>query len=679
MTANDDERSIEDDLKRRRRFPILHFASNLFFVVGSVLYLVLAIEDHAWGKTLQKLPIWLRTADDDTVWMNYRLEEHHNASLEAGGAGARGGNDDAVEQTRRLQFEMYQNFGIPAGNEETDSPTASPPAEEVYGSTTIATTTSEYLTPEQPDGEPYSTIVINIDELEGIGSEVEEELEDQTLEELEDQTLLLPNVTYDEMDFDDDASTSLPTYETEVNSNTILNLTAVSNTTDNLNFTGPALDTTAQYLDTTTPTIKPALAPSLTPSTVLTTTDPLQPTDAPLVVSRPEDETTDGGADNSENNNDQPAPALVPSPKPSPAPTAAIVAATPAPGLTPEELYYDEWWADLPPDIQAAYTVLGYTEAVWNFGGYIPAEDLWWDELSPEQQEAALYIGYTKEIWNGDGTPAPTLFPTAHPTAVIFVYPPNNSTTTNTTFASADDELQEAIMPEEIQEDSTTIPESVDPGYYDYFWWAELPPEIQDAATELGYDQGIWDSGGLSDTEELYWDELSPSQQHAAALLGYDQYSWDEVDPTTGESISSGDEYVSYDDDYVFQVAATGTWVSRYMILYFVAALCFVFVGALDLIREKHAFHILMIIAGLTGVASAMLVEKDVQVSNILDCISVHFFFLEATTLFGSHRRAAISTTNTTPKLAILALAFADLNFVLGSLIDVIVSLDAID
>lgn len=28
-------------------------------------------------------------------------------------------------------------------------------------------------------------------------------------------------------------------------------------------------------------------------------------------------------------------------------------------------LYEDEWWKDLPPDIQGAYGILGYNETMW--------------------------------------------------------------------------------------------------------------------------------------------------------------------------------------------------------------------------------------------------------------------------------------------------------------------------
>ncbi len=60
---------------------------------------------------------------------------------------------------------------------------------------------------------------------------------------------------------------------------------------------------------------------------------------------------------------------------------------------TPEELYYDECWADLPEDIQEAYAKLGHSEDLWDNGGTSGTDDFDWEELGDAQQEAALFIG----------------------------------------------------------------------------------------------------------------------------------------------------------------------------------------------------------------------------------------------------------------------------------------------
>ena len=156
--------------------------------------------------------------------------------------------------------------------------------------------------------------------------------------------------------------------------------------------------------------------------------------------------------------------------------------------------------------------------------------------------------------------------------------------------------------------------------------------------------------------------------------MGFDRYSWDKIDPSNPNAVvaSVDDDYISYDDDYVFLVGSSQTWVSRYMILYFCAAMCFVYVGVLDLIGEKNLFHVLMILAGAFGVVAAMLVEKDVYLSNVFSSVSVHFFLLEALTLFGSHKRQRIDVGKTL--WLRYSLSFADVLFGVGALLDVIVS-----
>ncbi len=41
----------------------------VFFVIDSVLYLGCSKLDYQWGQTLLDLPEWLRTVNDDMVWV----------------------------------------------------------------------------------------------------------------------------------------------------------------------------------------------------------------------------------------------------------------------------------------------------------------------------------------------------------------------------------------------------------------------------------------------------------------------------------------------------------------------------------------------------------------------------------------------------------------------------------
>ena len=185
-----------------------------------------------------------------------------------------------------------------------------------------------------------------------------------------------------------------------------------------------------------------------------------------------------------------------------------------------------------------------------------------------------------------------------------------------------------------------------------------MPPCIQDAAAALGYDQKLWDTSGVTWSSDLYWDELTPEARGAAALLGYDEYSWDDINSGAG-------------NDYVFQVGSSDAWVSKYQILYFFAALSFLVVGVVDLVCERRVFHVLMILAGAFGVVSAVYVEEDVRLSNILNSVSVHFYLLEGITLFGEHKRVGITAES--GKWMKRSIMFGDFEFILGALLDVIV------
>ena len=129
------------------------------------------------------------------------------------------------------------------------------------------------------------------------------------------------------------------------------------------------------------------------------------------------------------------------------APLETIGAAVASPtGRKLQTQYYSEAWNNLPQEIQDAFTVMGYTENLWDFGGAVSTNDLDWTELTAEQQEAALFIGFTEEQWCVDEEP---------------VAPASGGT------------------PEEL--------------YYDEYW-KDLPKEVQDAYAVLGYNETGWNT-----------------------------------------------------------------------------------------------------------------------------------------------------------------------------------------
>jgi hypothetical protein len=288
--------------------------------------------------------------------------------------------------------------------------------------------------------------------------------------------------------------------------------------------------------------------------------------------------------------------------------------------------YYDEFWQDLPEEIQDAYGVLGYNETTWNGGIEPESSGLYWDEVTPEQQEAALVIGYTSEMW---GTEVDAL---ANPTAGPVPF------------------------------DATKV---VEAGYYDDYSWDEMSPEVQDAFATLGYDKDLWDDplgiGLKASLDGSYWADLTPEQQQAAALVGYDQQSWD-APPT------DNDVYDVLDDDTLIYTKS-GWWIGLYTAIYFSASFCFVLSGFLDFFREKHFFHIFMALGGVTGCISAIYMYNNDLLSSIFDAISVHLFLLEAIKLFFEEESLAEDAAEWVKR----SLMLADLEFLLGAIIDICV------
>jgi len=195
--------------------------------------------------------------------------------------------------------------------------------------------------------------------------------------------------------------------------------------------------------------------------------------------------------------------------------------------------------------------------------------------------------------------------------AGIFAVPGDADATTN------EDEIDEPESTFNTTEDTiggAERNETVEAGYYDDYDWAELPPHIQEAAATLGYGQELWDArdGGAAWSEDYRWDELSPKARETAALLGYDEKSWDAR--KEAEDNAAG---------------------SRRRILYLFGSTSFVFVGALDLVREGRWFHLSMVFAGVFGVVSAVYIGGDGHIwgaplSDVFRCVSFHMFLLEA-------------------------------------------------
>ena len=100
---------INDDTEDKEKvtyskcYVLSEFLSTVLFLIGSVLYLIMSVKDYQWANTLNTLPMYLRIADDDITWYNYKAEEAYNASLLEGAGGGVG-----VRRMKSRQLWMKQ-------------------------------------------------------------------------------------------------------------------------------------------------------------------------------------------------------------------------------------------------------------------------------------------------------------------------------------------------------------------------------------------------------------------------------------------------------------------------------------------------------------------------------------------------------------------------------------------
>lgn len=189
-------------------------------------------------------------------------------------------------------------------------------------------------------------------------------------------------------------------------------------------------------------------------------------------------------------------------------------------------------WSELPSNIKAAAVVMGFDKELWNKKAGVTTDKYKWEELSSQQQQAAsLVFGYTEQSWD----------------------------------AAYNSQWQS-------------------------YAWDDLPANIQADAKILGYNKTLWNDGAKVATGSYRWDQLTQEQQKAAFnVLGFTAKTWNS-DKNGNSNIKNGgggrdESHGGADDDYVFSVqkAKEKVWISKYQIVYFVAALCFVLVGILGM------------------------------------------------------------------------------------------------
>eukprot|EP00562_Extubocellulus_spinifer_P024837 CAMPEP_0178673796 /NCGR_PEP_ID=MMETSP0698-20121128/34493_1 /TAXON_ID=265572 /ORGANISM="Extubocellulus spinifer, Strain CCMP396" /LENGTH=347 /DNA_ID=CAMNT_0020317831 /DNA_START=16 /DNA_END=1060 /DNA_ORIENTATION=+ len=135
-------------------------------------------------------------------------------------------------------------------------------------------------------------------------------------------------------------------------------------------------------------------------------------------------------------------------------------------------------------------------------------DDMGWTDLSSDQRQAATFLGYTPQSWDDDENGAST-------TALSQQY----------------DDMYWTDLSAQQQLALTYL--GYNSGSYEDFYadydFAELPPDVQDAADALGYDREVWDNCVAvvcADVDNMMWDDMSDEEQRLAAVLGYDCWTW---------------------------------------------------------------------------------------------------------------------------------------------------------
>lgn len=183
------------------------------------------------------------------------------------------------------------------------------------------------------------------------------------------------------------------------------------------------------------------------------------------------------------------------------------------------------------------------------------------------------------------------------------------------------------------------------------------------------------------------WLTKTKAKQTTATTEDYYYAAHDDDD----DDYESAAETLEYnDDDYYVFATKNGTWVSKYQIIYFVAALCFVVSGAVDFIHGStpglRLLSFIFIMAGGFGIFSAMFVEEYEYLSNVFNSVSVHLFMVEAIGLFLRHRHteqiangAAAAAASTKQQQLLLSrlhcfVRLGDVSWIAGTCMDVILS-----
>jgi hypothetical protein len=162
-------------------------------------------------------------------------------------------------------------------------------------------------------------------------------------------------------------------------------------------------------------------------------------------------------------------------------------------------------------------------------------------------------------------------------------------------------------------------------------------------ANTMDRDDDVSDDGSLwLHIAASVWFVMAPAFSIAGEVIVLDVLMWDEgtrYDDVPDAGVYEATSWEHHDDgtdDKILDLG--GAPVSRYMILFFCEALCFLVTALIEVrINRGHRGRVLlcalMAIASLFGIVSSMLVYRDAHLSDVFNAVSVHLFMVEAIVL----------------------------------------------
>lgn len=381
-----------------KQYRALLLASNLFFVLGSILYLVMAVDDLQWAKEAKSIPTAVLLADDDVTWSNYEVHDivpgdihitnntNHNSTRrflsvyddydwsdlpyeQQAAAQILGYDqeswDNALDVTSSSlewdQLSHYQQTAATVLGYDSSTWEAVPVADADAGK-------------KGPNAEPAADA--SEPDRKGPNADAEPEATEAPLPEIPATTP--PEPEYPVLKYDNVPWMDLPKQ--------------VQKSAEDLGYNEELWD--KDY-----------------PPRIVTESPSIQWQDLSKKEQRAAEvlgysETTwwfirrnydnfqvqIDGSDNTSSNHSS---------------NSTSTTTTSAPGngtdsTTPAMQWEDYEWYDLPMNIRTAFAILGYTETIWDNDEAVESDTKAWSELTPEEQEAAVTVGYTQALWDNE-------------------------------------------------------------------------------------------------------------------------------------------------------------------------------------------------------------------------------------------------------------------------------------